>query len=140
MVGQQQLQRPPFSVGPGPSLQHNNVLNQFQNNGAMNQMTAPQLSAAFTQNRPTPAMLASLQPTQARQLELMMAQQPLNNQVGLVASRLNPSQPVQQGFPQGMIGGNPNPGQQSQGQPLYYCPRPLLMFNCSQPSQYGSNV
>lgn len=63
-------------------------------------------------------MLASLQPNQARQLELMMAQhQPLhNNQVnGLVASRLNQSPPVQQGFPQGMIGGSQNPGQPSQG-------------------------
>ena len=118
MVGQQQLQRQPFSVGSGSSLQHNNMLSQFQNNGAINQMTAPQLQAAFQQNRPTPAMLANLQPTQARQLELMMAQQP--NPVGLVASRLNPSQPVQQGFPPGMIGGNSNPGQPSQGKPLFY--------------------
>jgi len=95
-------------------MQHNNMLSQFQNNGAINQMTGPQLQAAFQQNRPTPSMLASLQPTQARQLELMMAQhQPPHN--NLMASRLNQSQPVQQGFPQGMIGGNHNPGQPSQG-------------------------
>ena len=113
MVGQQQLQRQPFPVGPGSNMQHN-MLGQFQNNGALNQMTAPQLQAAFQQNRPTPAMLANLQPSQARQLEMMMAQhQPPHN--NLVASRLNPSQPVQQGFPQGMIGGNPNPGQSPQG-------------------------
>ena len=129
MVGQQQLQRPPFSMGPGPSMQHNNMLSQFQNNGAINQMT-PQLQAAFQQNRPTPAMLASLQPTQARQLELMMAQhQPPHN--NLMASRLNPSQPVQQGFPQGMIGGNPNPGQPSQGRLFYHQLRPRLTYTCS---------
>lgn len=117
VVGQQQMQRPPFSTGPGPNIQHNNLLSQFQNNGAIGQMTAPQLQAAFQQNRPTPAMLASLQPNQARHLELMMAQhQPLqNNPVnGLVASRLQ-SQPVQQGFPQSMIGGSQNTGQPSQG-------------------------
>jgi len=139
MVGQQQLQRPPFSVGHGPSIQHNNMLSQFQNNGAMNQMAAPQLQAAFQQNRPTPAMLASLQPTQARQLELMMAQhqQPHNN---LVASRLNPSQSVQQGFPQGMVGGNPGPGQPSQGKPFYYHFSPRLTYKFSQPRYRGSNV
>ena len=118
MVGQQQLQRSPFSVGPGQNIQHNNILSQFQNNAAISQMTAPQLQAAFQQNRATPAMLANLQPTQTRQLELMMAQHqsPHNNQVnGLIASRLNPSQPIQQGFPQGMIGGTPNSGQLSQG-------------------------
>jgi hypothetical protein len=106
-------------------MQHNNMLSQFQNNGAINQMTTPQLQAAFQQNRPTPAMLANLQPTQARQLELMMAQHQQPNQVGL-ASRLNPSQPVQQGFPQGMINGNPNPGQPSQGKSIFYHLRPLL--------------
>ena len=129
MVGQQQLQRSPFSVGSGPNLQHGNMLGQFQNNGAINQMTAPQFQAAFQQNRPTPAMLANLQPTQARQLELMMAQHQQPNQVGLATSRLNSSQNVQQGFPPGMISGNPNPGQPSQGQPPYYRPRPLLTFN-----------
>ena len=118
MVGQQQLQRPPFSMGHG--LQHNNMLSQFQNNGAINQMSAPQLQAAFQQNRANPAMLANLQPAQARQFELMMAQHQQPNSVGLVASRLNSSQPVQQGFPPGMIGGNPNPGQPSQGKPLFY--------------------
>ena len=129
MVGQQQLQRPPFSVGPGHNMQHNNMLSQFQNNGAINQMTAPQLQAAFQQNRPTSAMLASLQPTQARQLELMMAQHH-NNSASLVASRLGP-QGIPQGFPQGMIGGNPNPGQPSQGEPLCYHLQPLLMCNSS---------
>jgi hypothetical protein len=144
MVGQQQLQRSPFSAGPGSSIQHNNILSQFQNNGAIGQMTAPQLQAAFQQNRPTPAMLASLQPNQARQLELMMAQhQPLHNSPvnGLVASRLNPSQPVQQGFPQGMIGGSPNPGQPSQGE--FICLhrlRFLLTCNRSQPRKWYSNV
>jgi hypothetical protein len=125
-------------------MQHNNLLTQFQNNGVMSQMTAPQLQAAFQQNRATPAMLANLQPTQARQLELMMAQhQPLhNNQVnGLAASRLNPSQPVQQGFPQGMIGGSPNPGQQSQGKFFrHYHLRLLLICNRSQPRKHPSNV
>jgi hypothetical protein len=117
MVSQQQLQRSPFSASHGQSMQHNSMLSQFQNNGAINQMTTSQLQAALQQNRPTPAMLASLQPTQARHFELMMAQhQPShNNPAGLVASRLNQSQSVQQGFPQGMIGGNPNPGQPSQG-------------------------
>ena len=118
MLSQQQLQRPPFSAGPGSNMQHNNMLGQFQNNGVINQMTAPQLQAAFQQNRPTPAMLASLQPTQARHLELMMAQhQSSHNNNGLV-TRLNPSQSVQQGFPQSMIGGSPNPGQPSQGECL----------------------
>ena len=125
-------------MGSGPGLQHNNMLSQFQN-GAINQMSAPQLQAAFQQNRPSPAMLANLQPTQARQLELIMAQNQQSN-VGLVASRLNPSQPVQQGFPQGMIGGNPNSGQPSQGKPLLCCPRPLLTCNYSQPCHCGSNV
>jgi hypothetical protein len=145
MVGQQQLQRPPFSVGPSPGMQHNNMLGQFQNNGGINQMTTPQLQAAFQQNRATPAMLASLQPTQARQLELIMAQhqQPHNNPSGLVASRLNQQQSIQQGFPQGMIGGNPNPGQPSQGKFLHYYFRPRLtrilvnpavqMFNGTSP-------
>jgi hypothetical protein len=118
MVGQQ-LQRQTFSAGPGQStqLQHNHILSQFQNNAALSQMTAPQLQAAFQQNRPASTMLAGLQPNQARHLELMMAQHqsPHNNQVnGLVASRLNQSQAVQQGFPQGMISGIPNPGQPSQ--------------------------
>jgi len=139
MVGQQQLQRSPFSVGSGPGLQHNNMLSQFQNNGAINQMTAPQLQAAFQQSRPTPAMLANLQPTQARQLELMMAQHQQPNPVGLVASRLNSSQPVQQGFPPGMIG-NPNSGQSSQGKSLFHRLRPLLTCNRSQPCYCGSNV
>lgn len=119
MVGQQQLQRPTFSAGSGPSMQHN-MLSQFQNNGVINQMTTPQLHAAFQQNRSTPAMLANMQPTQARQLELMMAQHHPshgNQANGLVPSRLNSSQPVQQGFPQGMIGGTPNAGQPSQVNP-----------------------
>lgn len=139
MVGQQQLQRQPFPMGPSSGMQHNNMLSQFQNNGAVNQMTAPQLQPTFQQNRPSPAMLANLQPTQARQLELMMAQHqpPHNNHV---ASRLNQSQPVQQGFPQGMMGGNPNPGQPSQGKLLYHHLRPCLTCNFSQPRHYGPNV
>ena len=93
-------------------------------------MTGPQLQAGFQQNRPTTAMLASLQPTQARQFELMMAQhQPPHN--NLMASRLNQSQPVQQGFPQGMIGGNPNTGQPSQGKLLYHQLRPRLTCSFS---------
>jgi hypothetical protein len=133
MVDQQQLQRPPFPVDPHPSVQHN-VFSQFQNR----QMTAPQFQAAFQQNRPTPAMFASLQPIQARQLELMMAQHqpPHNNPVGVV----NPSQPVQQGFPRGMIDGNPNPEQPSQGKLLYCHFRPSLTSNLSQPYQCSSNA
>ena len=139
MIGQQQLQRPPFSAGSGPSMQH---ISQFQNNGAINQMTAPQLQAALQQNRPTQAMLASLQPNHARQLELMAQHRPSHNNPvnGLVASRLNPSQSAQQGFPQGMIGGTPNPGQQSQGKSLCcFHLRCLLTYNYSEPCQC-SNV
>jgi hypothetical protein len=106
-------------------------------------MTAPQLQAALQQNRSTPAMLAGLQPNQARQLELMAQHRPShNNSVnGLVASRLNTSQPAQQGFPQGMIGGTQNPGQQSQGKSLCcYCLKWLLTYDYSESRHCCSNV
>ena len=143
MVEQQQLQRPTFFEGSNPSMQHN-MLSQFQDNWVINQMATPQLHAASQQNWPTPAMLAGPQPTQAGQLELVMAQhQPShgNQANGLVPSRLNSSQPVQQGFPQGMIGGTPNSGQLSQGKPLCCCRiRRFLTCDCSQPCRCCSNV
>ena len=51
--------------------------------------------------------------------DMAQHQQPHNNPSGLVASRLNQQQSIQQGFQQGMIGGNPNPGQPSQGKFLH---------------------
>lgn len=65
-------------------------------------------------------------------------QQP--NQVGLVASRLNSSQAVQQGFPPRTISGNSNPRQPSQGQLPYFHHRPLLTFNPTAPVQMSNST
>ena len=65
-------------------------------------------------------------------------QQP--NQLGLVASHLNPSQAVRRCFPPRMISGNSNPGQPSQGQSPYFHPRPLSTSNPTAPVQTSNST